>query len=170
MLGRLRLRVAEIQGLTRDSEELDFLWVTDFPLLAFDAAEKKWNAVHHPFTRPHADDVPLLDAQRYAEVRAEAYDVVLNGVEIGGGSIRIHEPDLQAKMFAVLGIDEAAAAVAVRPYPARVSSRRAAARRHRARARSAGDADLRRGIDPRGDGFPEEQSRAGPDVPVAQRG
>ncbi|MEO6873009.1 MAG: aspartate--tRNA ligase [Chthoniobacterales bacterium] len=106
VLGRLRLRVAEIQGLTKNSEELDFLWVTDFPLLAFDAAEEKWNAVHHPFTRPHADDVTLLEEKHYAEIRAEAYDVVLNGVEIGGGSIRIHEPDLQAKMFAVLGIDK----------------------------------------------------------------
>ncbi len=104
VLGRLRLRVAEIQGLTKDSKALDFLWVTDFPLLAFDPAENKWNAVHHPFTRPHPDDFALLDAQRYGEMRAEAYDVVLNGVEIGGGSIRIHEPDLQAKMFAVLGI------------------------------------------------------------------
>ncbi len=106
VLGRIRLRVAEIQGLTKDSEELDFLWVTDFPLLQFDATENKWNAVHHPFTRPHADDLPLLDEKRYGEMRAEAYDVVLNGVEIGGGSIRIHEPDLQAKMFAVLGISE----------------------------------------------------------------
>ncbi len=106
VLGRLRLRVAEIQGLTKESEELDFLWVTDFPLLAFDAVENKWNAVHHPFTRPHAEDLGLLEENRYAEMRAEAYDVVLNGVEIGGGSIRIHEPDLQTKMFAVLGISE----------------------------------------------------------------
>jgi aspartyl-tRNA synthetase len=106
VLGRLRLRVAEIQGLTKDSEQLDFLWVTDFPLLQFDAAEDKWNAVHHPFTRPHADDLALLEEKRYGEMRAEAYDVVLNGVEIGGGSIRIHEPDLQAKMFAVLGVNE----------------------------------------------------------------
>ena len=107
VLGRLRLRVAEIQGLTKNSEVLDFLWVTDFPLLQFDAAENKWNAVHHPFTRPHPDDLPLLDEKRYGEMRAEAYDVVLNGVEIGGGSIRIHEPELQAKMFGVLGITEA---------------------------------------------------------------
>ncbi len=106
VLGRLRLRVAEIQGLTKNSEELDFLWVTDFPLLQFDPAENKWNAVHHPFTRPHPDDLSLLEEKRYSEMRAEAYDVVLNGVEIGGGSIRIHEPDLQAKMFAVLGISE----------------------------------------------------------------
>ncbi|MBA3543573.1 MAG: aspartate--tRNA ligase [Chthoniobacterales bacterium] len=106
VLGRIRLRVAEIQGLTKDSEELDFLWVTDFPLLQHDAAEDKWNAVHHPFTRPHADDLGLLEEKRYGEMRAEAYDVVLNGVEIGGGSIRIHEPDLQAKMFSVLGVTE----------------------------------------------------------------
>ena len=106
VLGRLRLRVAEIQGLTKDSEQLDFLWVTDFPLLQFDATENKWNAVHHPFTRPHAEDLPLLEEKRFGEMRAEAYDVVLNGVEIGGGSIRIHEPDLQAKMFAALGVSE----------------------------------------------------------------
>ena len=106
VLGRLRLRVAEIQSLTQGSEELDFLWVTEFPLLQHDPTEDKWNAVHHPFTRPHAYDLPLLDEKRYGEMRAEAYDVVLNGVEIGGGSIRIHEPELQAKMFAVLGITE----------------------------------------------------------------
>jgi len=106
VLGRLRLRVAEIQGLTTGSTDLDFLWVTEFPLLQHDAAEDKWNAVHHPFTRPHANDLEFLDQKRYGEMRAEAYDVVLNGVEIGGGSIRIHEPELQAKMFAVLGITE----------------------------------------------------------------
>ena len=106
VLGRLRLRVAEIQGLTKGSEALDFLWVTDFPLMAFDAAENKWNAVHHPFTRPKTEDIPLIEAGKFGEARAEAYDVVLNGVEIGGGSIRIHEPDLQAKMFAALGVSE----------------------------------------------------------------
>jgi aspartyl-tRNA synthetase len=107
VLGRLRLRVAEIQGLTKESEELDFLWVTDFPLLQFDRAENKWNAVHHPFTRPHRDDLPMLEQpNELGNIRADAYDVVLNGVEIGGGSIRIHEPELQAKMFAILGITE----------------------------------------------------------------
>jgi aspartyl-tRNA synthetase len=106
VLGRVRLRVAEMQQLTAGSEQLDFLWVTDFPLLAFDAAEKKWNAVHHPFTRPKAEDVAKLEAGDFANVRAEAYDVVLNGVELGGGSIRIHEPDLQAKAFAALGVSE----------------------------------------------------------------
>jgi aspartyl-tRNA synthetase len=106
VLGRLRLRISEFQKLTENSNALDFLWVTEFPLLAFDATEQKWNAVHHPFTRPKAEDVPLIDSDDYGKVRAEAYDVVLNGVEIGGGSIRIHEQDLQAKMFSVLGVSE----------------------------------------------------------------
>ncbi len=106
VLGRIRLRIAEIQKLTAASQELDFLWVTDFPLLQWSAEENKWNAVHHPFTRPNAEDLPLLEEKKYADVRAEAYDVVLNGVEIGGGSIRIHEPDLQKKMFGVLGVGD----------------------------------------------------------------
>jgi aspartyl-tRNA synthetase len=104
VLGRIRLRVAEIQELTKDSNELKFLWVFDFPLLAFDPAENKWSAMHHPFTRPKTEDLPLLETAEYGKMRAEAYDVVLNGVEIGGGSIRIHEQDLQAKIFQVLGL------------------------------------------------------------------
>jgi len=104
VLGRIRLRVAEIMKLVKDPTELNFLWVVDFPLLSYSAEEQKWNAVHHPFTRPKAEDVPLIEAGEYGKARAEAYDVVLNGVEIGGGSIRIHEADLQAKMFGVLGI------------------------------------------------------------------
>jgi len=104
VLGRIRLRVAEIQKLTASSTDLDFLWVTDFPLMQWSAEENKWNAVHHPFTRPKAEDLSLLDQQKFGEMRADAYDVVLNGVEIGGGSIRIHEPELQAKMFEALGV------------------------------------------------------------------
>jgi aspartyl-tRNA synthetase len=106
VLGRMRLAVAELQELLKDNKELDFLWVTEFPLLDFNAEDEKWNAVHHPFTRPMAEDMPLLEAGEYGKVRAEAYDVVLNGTEIGGGSIRIHESDLQAKMFTVLGISQ----------------------------------------------------------------
>jgi len=106
VLGRIRSRIAEMQKLTAGSTQLDFLWVTDFPLMAFSAEENKWNAVHHPFTRPKAEDVAKLEAEKFSEVRAEAYDVVLNGVELGGGSIRIHEPDLQAKIFAALGVSE----------------------------------------------------------------
>src|SRR5256714_290018 len=106
VLGRIRSRIAEMQQLTAGSEQFDFLWVTDFPLMTFDAAENKWNAVHHPFTRPKAEDIAKLEAGELGQVRAEAYDVVLNGVELGGGSIRIHEPDLQAKAFAALGVSE----------------------------------------------------------------
>jgi len=108
VLGRIRLRIAEIQGLTsvkrRSGSDLDFLWVTDFPLMQWSGEENKWNAVHHPFTRPKAEDLSLLEQKKFAEMRADAYDVVLNGVEIGGGSIRIHEPELQAKMFEALGV------------------------------------------------------------------
>lgn len=104
ILGRVRLEIADMQDLTKDSTALNFLWVVDFPLLAFSPEDQSWVAVHHPFTRPKAEDVPLLDAGDYGKVRAEAYDVVLNGYELGGGSIRIHESDLQAKMFSVLGV------------------------------------------------------------------
>ena len=106
VLGRVRLRVAEIQKLAIDPLQLNFLWVVDFPMLAYNEEERKWNAVHHPFTRPKAEDRELLrDPAKLGSVRAEAYDVVLNGVEIGGGSIRIHEGDLQSEVFSVLGID-----------------------------------------------------------------
>jgi len=105
VLGRIRLRVSEFQKLVPEKEIWDFLWVYDFPLLLWSAEESKWNAMHHPFTRPKADDVALLaDSTKFPEIRAEAYDVVLNGVEIGGGSMRIHEPQLQAKMFQALGV------------------------------------------------------------------
>jgi aspartyl-tRNA synthetase len=104
VLGRIRLQVAELTGLITDPDALRFLWVTDFPLMGFDAAENKWNAMHHPFTRPKTEDLPLLERGEFGKVRAEAYDVVLNGVEIGGGSLRIHERELQQKIFAALGI------------------------------------------------------------------
>jgi aspartyl-tRNA synthetase len=109
VLGRLRLRIAEIQDLfgrarSPSAPEWDFLWVTDFPLFEWSAEENKWNAMHHPFTRPKAEDMPLFEAKKFPDVRAEAYDVVLNGVEIGGGSMRIYEPELQEKMFEALGI------------------------------------------------------------------
>ncbi len=104
VLGRLRLRIAEMQKLMPAVEIWDFLWVTDFPLFEWSPEENKWNAMHHPFTRPKTDDIPLFEAKKFPEVRAEAYDIVLNGVEIGGGSMRIYEPDLQQKMFEALGI------------------------------------------------------------------
>jgi aspartyl-tRNA synthetase len=107
VLGRLRLRIVEMQKHRSASEVWDFLWVTDFPLFQWSPEENKWNAMHHPFTRPKTEDMPLFEAKKFPEIRAEAYDVVLNGVEIGGGSIRIHEPRLQEKMFETLGINPA---------------------------------------------------------------
>jgi aspartyl-tRNA synthetase len=104
ILGRVRVECAGMMELTKDSGAFNFLWVVDFPLLAHDEETGHWGAVHHPFTRPHPDDLAKLDAGDYANVRAVAYDVVLNGYELGGGSIRIHEKDLQAKMFEVLGV------------------------------------------------------------------
>jgi len=106
VLGRIRLRAAEMAQVPIDPQALNFLWVLDFPLLAFSPEDNKWNAVHHPFTRPKAEDLPLLEAGEYEKVRAEAYDIVLNGVELGGGSIRIHEAELQKKMFSILGISD----------------------------------------------------------------
>jgi aspartyl-tRNA synthetase len=109
VLGRIRLRIAEIQDLLGSARRStapawDFLWVTDFPLFEWSPEENKWNAMHHPFTRPKAEDMPLFEERKFPAVRAEAYDVVLNGVEIGGGSMRIYEPQLQDKMFEALGI------------------------------------------------------------------
>jgi aspartyl-tRNA synthetase len=101
-LGRLRLEVARQQGMIPE-DRFEFLWVLEFPLLEYDEDSGRHVAVHHPFTRPLAEDVDRLETAPDA-VRAQAYDVVLNGVELGGGSIRIHETDLQQRMFAMLGI------------------------------------------------------------------
>lgn len=104
ILGRVRTEIASMQGLVENSTALNFLWVVDFPLLAFSPENGHWVAVHHPFTRPKAEDVDALRAGDYGKVRAVAYDVVLNGYELGGGSLRIHEKELQATMFNALGI------------------------------------------------------------------
>jgi aspartyl-tRNA synthetase len=102
-LGRLRLEIATAAGLIPE-DQYNFLWVHDFPVFDYDEEEDQYHAMHHPFTSPVAEDVERLEAEP-AAVRARAYDVVLNGVEIGGGSIRIHNSELQAQMFKVLGID-----------------------------------------------------------------
>ncbi|MDP3938983.1 MAG: aspartate--tRNA ligase [Deltaproteobacteria bacterium] len=103
-LGRLRLHLGQKLGLI-EAGRFEFVWITDFPLLAYDHNEKRDVAVHHPFTSPREEDVPLLDSDRGA-VRAAAYDLVLNGTEIGGGSIRNHRRDVQQKIFAILGLSE----------------------------------------------------------------
>lgn len=102
-LGAVRLRAADLLGLKR--EGWSFLWVVDFPLLEWDEEEEAWTYMHHPFTSPHPEDLPLLEKEP-GRVRALAYDLVLNGVEVGGGSIRIHDPRLQARVFRLLGIGE----------------------------------------------------------------
>ena len=106
VLGRIRLEVADYQNLLEGNTALDFLWVTEFPLLAFDEEEGRYVAVHHPFTRPLKEDEENLRNGVLDGLRAQAYDVVLNGYELGGGSIRIHESDLQSSMFKALGITE----------------------------------------------------------------
>lgn len=102
ILGKLRLYAAEVlrsQGkLNIPSDRFDFLWVVDFPLLSFDKEQNRWYSSHHPFTAPVAEDIPLLKTET-KKVRGQHYDVVVNGVELGGGSIRIHQPDLQKTVF-----------------------------------------------------------------------
>lgn len=104
VLGALRHEVAERQRLI-DKNRYEFLWVVDFPLLEYIPEEKRFAAVHHPFTSPKSEDIDLLETQP-EKVRARAYDLVLNGNEIAGGSIRISQPELQNKMFSLLGINE----------------------------------------------------------------
>lgn len=106
-LGALRLEVAERLGL-RAPHRFAPVWVTDFPLLEWDEATGRYHAMHHPFTAPKAEDLGLLDSEP-SKARADAYDLVLNGHEIGGGSLRIFDRDLQAKLFALLGFSQAEA-------------------------------------------------------------
>lgn len=107
VLGNLRLKLADRLGLV-DPHRFQFAWVIDFPLLEYDETEQRYVACHHPFTCPMDSDLPWLDTKPL-RVRAKAYDLVLNGVEIGGGSIRIHRREIQDKVFGLLGIrsDEA---------------------------------------------------------------
>jgi aspartyl-tRNA synthetase len=100
-MGELRLEMGRRLGL-RNPNIYKVLWVYDFPLLEWNAEHNRWSAMHHPFTSPKTDDISLLEASP-GKVRANAYDMVINGVEIGGGSIRIHNKELQQKMFSILG-------------------------------------------------------------------
>ncbi|HPR23805.1 MAG TPA: aspartate--tRNA ligase [Bacillota bacterium] len=103
-LGFLRKYTAEVMGLL-DDDKYELLWVTDFPLFEYDEEEKRFKAKHHPFTAPDQKDVERLESHPES-VNAQAYDIVMNGVELGGGSIRIHDRGLQEKMFKALGISE----------------------------------------------------------------
>lgn len=103
-LGHLRLEIANKLDVDID-DEFEFLWITEFPLFEYDEDEKRYMAKHHPFTSPKDEDMKLMETDP-GEVRAKAYDLVVNGVEIGGGSIRIHNKELQEKMFKILGLSE----------------------------------------------------------------
>jgi aspartyl-tRNA synthetase len=104
LLGQLRLNLARKDGLLR-ADEYAFAWVVDFPLLEWDAEANRYASMHHPFTSPHDEDVARLATEPGA-VRAKAYDLVLNGSEIGGGSIRIHDSAMQSRIFSLLNISE----------------------------------------------------------------
>lgn len=105
VLYRLRLEIGDRCKL-RDPRVLKFGWVLDFPLVEWDAEGGRWSSMHHPFTMPHESDLAYVDSDP-GRIRAQAYDLVCNGYETAGGSIRIHRPDIQARMFGLLGIDEA---------------------------------------------------------------
>lgn len=107
VLGALRLEIAKNLGLLKKNE-YKFLWVTEFPLLEYSEEENRYVAMHHPFTMPMEEDLPLLDTEP-GKVRAQAYDITLNGVELGGGSVRIFQSDVQEKMFEVLGFTKESA-------------------------------------------------------------
>ena len=104
VLGALRIHIADELGLL-DKNTFNFLWVTEFPLLEYSEEQGRYVAMHHPFTMPMEEDLPLLDTDP-GKVRAKAYDIVLNGTEIGGGSVRIYQSDVQEKMFEVLGFSK----------------------------------------------------------------
>ena len=104
VLGALRVHIAESLGLLK-KDDFKFLWVTEFPLFEYSEEDGRYYAVHHPFTSPMDEDFEYIDSDP-GRVRAKAYDIVLNGTEIGGGSVRIHQSDVQAKMFDVLGLSK----------------------------------------------------------------
>ena len=104
VLGNLRLEIARNLGIL-DKNQYNFLWVTEFPLLEWSDEENRYVAMHHPFTMPMEEDIPLLDTDP-GKVRAKAYDIVLNGTELGGGSVRIHQDDIQEKMFEIIGLSK----------------------------------------------------------------
>lgn len=101
-LGALRLEMGKRRNLI-DENKLSFLWVVDFPMFEYSEEDKRWVAMHHPFTAPREEDIPLLDTDP-GKVKAKAYDMVLNGTEIGGGSLRIYNRDLQEKVFQTIGL------------------------------------------------------------------
>jgi len=103
-LAHLRLAIAKLLNLVDESKNA-FIWITEFPLVEYDEIEKRYNAMHHPFTAPREEDLSKFESDP-SSIKARAYDLVLNGNEVGGGSIRIHQKEVQEKMFKLLGIDK----------------------------------------------------------------
>ena len=114
-LGNLRLYLAEKLGLIPENEYA-LVWVVDFPLMEFDAEEKRYVALHHPFTAPYDEDLPLLDTEP-VKARSKAYDLAVNGIEAGGGSIRIHQVELQKKILGLMGVSRGRSGSQVRIFP-----------------------------------------------------
>ncbi|GHF70279.1 aspartate--tRNA ligase [Deinococcus ficus] len=105
-LGAVRLALRDLFDLAAGGPQFHVSWVVDFPQLEFDEDSGTWTYMHHPFTAPHPDDLKLFGTPQQGEIRAQAYDLVLNGFEVGGGSIRIHDPEVQTQMFAAIGFTE----------------------------------------------------------------
>lgn len=103
-LGAVRLALRDMFGWVEGNETFNFAWITDFPQLDFDEETQTWTYMHHPFTSPNPQDVHLFGTEGQSKIRAQAYDLVLNGFEVGGGSIRIHDPETQRKMFEAIGL------------------------------------------------------------------
>ena len=161
VLGALRLQLAEEMGLL-DKNEFRFVWITEFPLLEWSDEEKRFMAMHHPFTMPMEEDWDKIDTDP-GSVRAKAYDIVLNGNEIGGGSVRIHQNDIQEKMFEVLGFTREQA---WEQFSFLLTAFKYGVPPHAGPGLwpgPAGDAHGRRGFHPRRDRLPEGERRFLPD-------
>ncbi len=153
-LGQVRLNLAEREGLIPE-EAWGLTWVTDFPLLEYDPEANRFAAMHHPFTAPKEEDVPLL-ATDPGQVRARAYDLVLNGTEIGGGSIRINRRDIQQAVFEAMKIAADGSGRKIRLSPGGPGIRGAAPRGRGLRVRPPGGDSLRGQIDPGGHRLPQD--------------
>ena len=160
-LGNLRTEMGKRLELA-DPKVMAFARVTDFPLVEWDEADQRWDAAHHPFTRPHVEDMHLLDNDPGA-VRAEAYDMVCNGYEVASGSIRIHDQELQQKVFQLLGYSREETQERFGAHAGGLRVRRSAPRRHCPRHRPDCDAASGRAQHPGGHRVPQEPERHGHD-------
>ena len=165
VMANLRVHLGKKLGLIPEygsGGNWNFLWVVNPPLFEYDEESKQWAAAHHAFTRPHDEDLEYLETDP-GKVYCYRYDCVLNGFEIGGGSIRLHDPDVQARVFKAMGISDEEAKQQVRLPPRRAQDGRAPARRHRARHGPARHAPHRRRVAPRRGGLAQDPEGDGSD-------